>query len=103
MFLLDTETIVASGLGTVMLFLIYRAYSIWKKWSKKSRLDDEIAIDRRIAEAIKNGDVLLLAKLKKYYQIYANQKKRAPETGESSSPPNEKTGADPTTESAPDP
>ena len=103
MFLLDTETVVAGGLGTVILFFVYRAYSIWKKWSKKSQLDDEIAIDKRIAEAIKNGDVLLLAKLKKYYQTYANSKARAATPRSASPQDDKKTDADPVVESAPDP
>ena len=80
MFMLDIETILASGLGAVLLFFLHRGYVLWRKWSNKSKVDDEIDIDREIAEAIKNGDAETIARLKKYYQMYM---KRCAENGNS--------------------
>lgn len=86
MFMLDTETIIAGSLGTAILFFFHRAYVLWRRWSSKAKLDDEIGIDRKIAEAIKNGDVLLVAKLKKYYQTYAKREWTPPKTEKSGEP-----------------
>lgn len=77
MFMLDTETVIASGLGSLMLFFLFRGYVLWRKWSNKSKTDDEIDLDRKIAEAIKNGDVVTVAKLKKYLQMYARGSRNA--------------------------
>ena len=76
MFMLDVGTVVALALGGGLGFGLIRLYSMWRRWSSNSKVNDEIAMDKKIADAIKAGDVETIAKLRKYFLSY---KKRHPE------------------------
>ena len=71
--LLDVATVVATGIGAVGVFGIYRAYTVWRRWSNQSKINDEIELDRQIADAIKNGDAEFIAKLRKYLLMYGKR------------------------------
>jgi len=70
----DISTVLAGGGGVVVLFALIRGFIAWKRWSNLSKSNDEIDMDKTIADAIKSGDVQKIAKLRKYFLIYQNKK-----------------------------
>lgn len=68
--MIDTETIFAGGTGVLVIFGLLRGYSMWKSWSNNQKTNDEIKMDKMIADAIKAGNVELVAKLRKYFLAY---------------------------------
>ena len=68
--MLDTETVFAGGAGALVIFGLLRGYSMWKSWSNNQKTNDEIKMDKMIADAIKAGNVELVAKLRKYFLAY---------------------------------
>ena len=67
---LDTTTVFAGSLGTALAFGLFRAYIMWRRWSNASKENDEINWDKKIADAIKHGDVEAIARLRKYFLSY---------------------------------
>lgn len=74
----DTAMVLAGGLGTALAFGLFRLYMMWRRWSNSSKENDEINWDKKIADAIKQGDVELIAQLRKYFLTY----KRSRSTGD---------------------
>jgi len=74
--MLDIGTVSAIAAGGGLLFGLFRLYTMWRRWSNTNKINDEIEIDKKIADAIKAGDVETIAKLRKYFLSY---KKRHPE------------------------
>lgn len=68
--MIDTATVFATGIGAVVIFGLLRGYTMWKRWSNNSKTNDEIDMDKMISDAIKKGDVELIAKLRKYFLTY---------------------------------
>lgn len=68
--MLNLETIFAGGAGALVIFGLLRGYSMWKSWSNTQKTNDEIEMDKMIADAIKAGNVELVAKLRKYFLAY---------------------------------
>lgn len=68
--MIDTATVFATGIGAVVIFGLLRGYTMWRRWSKNSKINDEIDMDKMISDAIKKGDVELIAKLRKYFLKY---------------------------------
>ena len=68
--MIDVSTIFAGGASAIVVFALFRGYSMWKSWSNTSKTNEEIEMDKKIAEAIKAGDVELIARLRKYYLAY---------------------------------
>jgi hypothetical protein len=68
--MLDMATVFASVAGALVIFGLLRAYSMWRSWSNTQKENDEIEMDKMIAEAIKVGNVELIAKLRKYFLAY---------------------------------
>jgi hypothetical protein len=75
----DTSTVFAGGVASVMAFLLVRGFIWWRRWSKTSKFNDEIKMDKMISDAIKAGDVNLIAQLRKYFLVYKKQKKSSAE------------------------
>lgn len=67
---LDTTTVFAGSLGTALAFGLFRAYIMWRRWSNSSKENEEIDWDRKIADAIKQGDTEAIARLRKYFLSY---------------------------------
>ena len=67
---LDTTTVFAGSLGTALAFGLFRAYIMWRRWSNSTKENEEIDWDRKIADAIKQGDVEAIARLRKYFLSY---------------------------------
>ena len=66
----DMATVFAGGAGALVIFGLLRGYSMWRSWSNTQKENDEIEMDKMIAEAIKDGNVELIAKLRKYFLAY---------------------------------
>ena len=64
------STVFAGGAGAIVLFGLLRGYTMWRHWSNDSKTNDEIEMDKMIADAIKDGNVELIAKLRKYFLAY---------------------------------
>lgn len=67
---LDTTTVFAGSLGTAIAFGLFRLFIMWKRWSNSTKENEEIDWDAKIAEAIKQGDVEAIARLRKYFLSY---------------------------------
>lgn len=67
---LDTTTVFAGSLGTALAFGLFRLFVMWKRWSNSSKENEEIDWDKKIADAIKLGDVEAIARLRKYFLSY---------------------------------
>lgn len=66
----DMATVFAGGASALVIFGLFRGYSMWKSWSNNQKTNDEIKMDKMIADAIKAGNVELVAKLRKYFLAY---------------------------------
>ena len=67
---LETGTVVASGVGAVLVFTLMKGYTLWRRWSNQSKINDELDMDKLISDAIKSGNTELIAKLRKYFLTY---------------------------------
>ena len=72
--MIDLSTVFAGGAGALIVFGLLRGYSMWKRWSNNSKLNEEIDIDKLISDAIKSGNTELIAKLRKYFLTYGKKK-----------------------------
>lgn len=71
--MIDLSTVLAGGAGAIVAFGLLRGYSMWKKWSNNSKMNEEIDIDKLISDAIKSGNTELIAKLRKYFLTYGKK------------------------------
>ena len=71
--MIDLSSVLAGGAGAIVVFGLLRGYSMWKKWSNNSKMNEEIDIDKLISDAIKSGNTELIAKLRKYFLTYGKK------------------------------
>ena len=70
----DITTVLAGAVAIASTFGLFRLYKMWRSWSNSSKINDEIEMDKKISDAIKQGDVELIAKLRKFFLTYRQRK-----------------------------